>query len=132
MMEKLLSDMALLYQKFRNYHWNVTGPGFMQLHKFLEDEYDALAEEVDEVAELVRMKGEKPLSTYKEFLANARLKEGDKDKSKDEMVQELIKDYEQLLGYLKQEFNGDVKTEDLLTGIIARVEKSIWLMRASL
>lgn len=131
-MEKLLSDMAVLYQKFRNYHWNVTGKGFMQLHKFLEEEYDALAEEVDEIAELVRMKGEKPLSTYKEYLANARLSEGDKDKSRDDMLAELIKDYEQLLIYLKDEFDEDVKTEDLLTGIIARVEKSLWMMRSSL
>src|SRR5688572_8491095 len=32
----LLSDEYLLYTKTRNYHWNVTGPQFHDLHKFFE------------------------------------------------------------------------------------------------
>jgi starvation-inducible DNA-binding protein len=30
----LLSDEYLLYTKTRNYHWNVLGPQFNDLHKF--------------------------------------------------------------------------------------------------
>ena len=30
----LLCDEYLLYTKTRNYHWNVTGPQFHDLHKF--------------------------------------------------------------------------------------------------
>lgn len=30
----LLADEYLLYTKTRNYHWNVVGPQFNDLHKF--------------------------------------------------------------------------------------------------
>ena len=40
----LLSDEYLLYTKTRNYHWNVTGPQFNDLHKFFEAQYEALDE----------------------------------------------------------------------------------------
>ena len=30
----LLADEFLLYTKTRNYHWNVVGPQFNDLHKF--------------------------------------------------------------------------------------------------
>lgn len=50
----LLSDEYVLYTKTRNYHWNVTGPQFNDLHKFFESQYGALDEIVDEVAERAR------------------------------------------------------------------------------
>ena len=50
----LLSDEYLLYTKTRNYHWNVVGPQFNDLHKFFEAQYEELNEFVDEVAERAR------------------------------------------------------------------------------
>ena len=32
----LLADEYVLYTKTRNYHWNVTGPQFNDLHKFFQ------------------------------------------------------------------------------------------------
>jgi starvation-inducible DNA-binding protein len=45
-LNRLLSDEYVLLTKTRNYHWNVTGPQFNDLHTFFESQYDAL----DEVA----------------------------------------------------------------------------------
>jgi len=131
MLEKVIANMAVLYQKLRNYHWNMTGKGFMAMHIAFEKEYEALADEIDEVAELVRIKGGKPISTLKEFLDHATLVEGDKEKSMDDMLAEIIADFKTLIAQLKDEFNGDVKTEDVLTGILARLEKSVWLLSSS-
>ena len=50
----LLSDEYVLYTKTRNYHWNVTGPQFNDLHKFFEEQYTELNEIVDDVAERAR------------------------------------------------------------------------------
>ena len=36
---KLLADEYVLYTKTRNYHWNVVGPQFHDLHKFFETQY---------------------------------------------------------------------------------------------
>ncbi|MGH7311309.1 MAG: Dps family protein, partial [Candidatus Rokuibacteriota bacterium] len=47
----LLADEYVLYTKTRNYHWNVVGPQFNDLHKFFEGQYEELNDIVDEVAE---------------------------------------------------------------------------------
>ena len=49
-LNRLLSDEYVLYTKTRNYHWNVTGPDFSELHKFFEAQYEELDNLIDEVA----------------------------------------------------------------------------------
>jgi starvation-inducible DNA-binding protein len=39
-LNRLLADEVLLYLKTRNFHWNVVGPQFSELHKFFEAQYD--------------------------------------------------------------------------------------------
>jgi starvation-inducible DNA-binding protein len=56
----LLADEYLLYTKTRNYHWNVVGPQFNDLHKFFEAQYNELNEIVDDVAERSRTLGATP------------------------------------------------------------------------
>jgi starvation-inducible DNA-binding protein len=41
-LDTLLADEYLLYTKTRNFHWNVVGPQFNDLHKFFEAQYGAL------------------------------------------------------------------------------------------
>ena len=71
----LLADEFLLYTKTRNFHWNVTGPQFNDLHKFFESLYEALDEVVDEVAERARALDGRALGTLEEFRTKARLGE---------------------------------------------------------
>src|SRR5213596_2904084 len=71
----LLADEYLLYTKTRNYHWNVTGPQFNDLHKFFEAQYEELNEFVDEVAERARQLGGRAYGTLAEFVKVARLTE---------------------------------------------------------
>ena len=71
----LLSDEYLLYTKTRNYHWNVFGPQFNDLHKFLERQYEELEEVVDQVAERARSLGGFAFGTMTEFVQHTRLKE---------------------------------------------------------
>ncbi len=53
----LLADEYVLFTKTYNYHWNVKGSHFHDLHKMLEEQYRELLEIVDEVAERVRALG---------------------------------------------------------------------------
>ena len=50
----LLADEYVLYTKTRNYHWNVVGPQFNDLHKFFGEQYEAIDGFVDDVAERAR------------------------------------------------------------------------------
>src|SRR5512138_2579907 len=90
----LLADEFLLYTKTRNYHWNVAGPQFNDLHKFFEAQYEALDDVVDEVAERARALGGRAVGSLGEFARNARLKEqpGDVPDARN-MIANLLADH---------------------------------------
>ena len=60
----VLADEYVLYTKTRNYHWNVVGPQFNDLHKFFEGQYEALNEVVDDVAERARSWAARPSAPW--------------------------------------------------------------------
>lgn len=133
-----LADEYLLYTKTRNFHWNVTGPRFHDLHKFLESQYDALDEAIDDIAERIRSLGEISPGSMAEFLAAARLKESaGKPLSADDMLAALLADHESLIQSLRKDVDqcGDLKdvgTQDFLTGLLEQHEKQAWMLRSFL
>ncbi len=134
----LLSDEYVLYTKTRNFHWNVTGLSFNDLHKFFEAQYEELDDIVDEVAERARSLGARAFGTLEEFRENTRLKEtpGTVPPAK-EMLAELLSDHETLIRALRQDLEkadkrGDVGTNDFLTGLLEKHEKASWMLRSFL
>ena len=65
---KYLANIAINYGKLHNLHWNVIGLQFKPVHEYLESLYDNMHEVLDEVAELLKMNGEYPLASFKEYL----------------------------------------------------------------
>src|SRR5438477_10526139 len=94
----LLADEYLLYTKTRNYHWNVVGPQFNDLHKFFQAQYEQLDEIVDEVAERARSLGGQAFGTLAEFSKMARLRESPgKSHNMTEMIASLLADHEAVI-----------------------------------
>jgi starvation-inducible DNA-binding protein len=134
----LLADEYVLYTKTRNYHWNVVGPQFNDLHKFFEAQYEALNEVVDEVAERARTLGRRALGTLAEFGQHARLKEhpGERPDARG-MLADLLVDHEAVVRQLREDLDTAVKhkdtgTSDFLTGLMEKHEKMAWMLRAFL
>jgi len=132
----LLSDEYVLYTKARNYHWNVVGPQFNDLHKFFEAQYEALNVIVDEVAERTRTVGGWSLGSLSEFLKYARLKEypGEHPDAR-RMLANLLADHESIIRTLRKEQSipledGDVGTNNFLIGLLERHEKMAWMLRS--
>ena len=133
----LLADEYVLYTKTRNYHWNVVGPQFNDLHKFFEAQYEALDEVIDEVAERARSLGGRALGTLAEFVKLSRVKE-EPGKAPDArtMLATLLADHEQLVRTLRADLqtvadkHGDMGTSDFLTGLMEKHEKMAWMLRA--
>ena len=97
-----LADEYVLYTKTRNFHWNVVGPQFNDLHKFFEQQYTELNVIVDDVAERARALGGRALGSLAEFSAHARLKERPaKPLAAREMLAELVADHEALIRTLR-------------------------------
>src|SRR5881296_2916261 len=71
----LLADEYVLYTKTRNFHWNVVGQQFNDLHKFFEAQYTELNVIVDDVAERARALGGEAAGSLAEFTQRARLGE---------------------------------------------------------
>jgi starvation-inducible DNA-binding protein len=135
----ILADEFILYTETRNYHWNVSGPQFGGLHKFFEEQYNALNDIVDEVAERARTIGGRSFGTLAEFSKYARLKEnpGEVPPARD-MVGRLLKDHEALIRQLRQDLETcvgkyhDVGTNNFLTDLMNKHEKMAWMLRAHL
>jgi starvation-inducible DNA-binding protein len=135
----LLADEYLLYTKTRNYHWNVTGPQFNDLHKFFETQYEALDDIVDEVAERARSLGGRAAGTLDEFRKAARLGEDPgKVPAARDMLAALLADHESLARTLRTDVDTvtdkhrDTGTADFLTGLLERHEKMAWMLRSFL
>jgi starvation-inducible DNA-binding protein len=132
----ILADEYVLYTKTRNFHWNVTGPHFSELHKFFESQYEELDEAIDDIAERVRALDQTPLSTLKGFLENTRLKESSTDLSAAKMIEALLSDHEAIVRQLRadletiKEEHGDTGNQDFLTGLMEQHEKMAWMLRA--
>src|ERR671936_3156419 len=98
-----LCDEYVLYTKTRKYHWNVIGPRFHQLHEFFKEQYEALDEMVDGVAERARQLGGKSLGTLDEFVRLSAVEE-DPGEYPDahKMISNLLKDHEKVIQTLRK------------------------------
>jgi starvation-inducible DNA-binding protein len=132
-LNNLLANFHVHYQKLRNFHWNVVGSDFFELHAVFEGEYNQVKIQIDEVAERIRVFGKTPLSTLAEYLEVSEIKEVGTDLSSEKMVKEILKDFEILLTLMVETTEaadtiGDIATEDLITGYIKRTEKMHWML----
>lgn len=129
----LLANLHVHYQKLRNYHWNVTGADFFDIHETTEAEYNEVVLEIDEIAERIRVFGATPISTLKEYLEVSEIKETGTDLKSMEMVKEILRDQEVLLSFMVETIEaaraiGDISTDDLVTGFMKRREKMHWML----
>ena len=135
----LLADEYVLYTKTRNYHWNVVGPQFNDLHKFFQAQYEELDDFVDDVAERIRQLGGRSPGTLAEFTKAARLKErpGQRPNAR-AMLTALLTDHEAVITTLRADLAtamdkfSDAGTSDFLTGLMEKHEKMAWMLRAFL
>jgi starvation-inducible DNA-binding protein len=136
-LNNVLADEYVLYTKTRNYHWNVVGPQFNELHKFFEQQYEALNEMVDDVAERARSLGGKAYGTLAEFSQHTRLREQPgRQPAALTMVANLQADHEAMIRTLRadletvMEKHNDAGTNDFLTGLMEKHEKMAWMLRS--
>ena len=74
-LNKTLANEALLSIRTRSAHWNVSGPGFLELHVLYKSQYKQLNSIADEIAERTCTLGGLATGSLGGFLKNARLEE---------------------------------------------------------
>jgi len=134
-LKKLLADSYTLYLQTHNFHWNVSGPRFRELHLMFEEQYTELATAVDDIAERIRTLGVIAPGTYKAFAKLSSIEEVEDVPSADEMVLTLKQSHEQVVktcrAALKHAQNADDESSLALISDRMRVhEKTAWMLRA--
>ena len=131
----LLADYHLYYQKLRNYHWNVIGKNFFDLHEKFEELYDDAKVKVDEIAERIITLRYQPTSNLSEYLKKSNLKESKSDLTDSKMIENLLDDHGTILKQMRKvvevaDKGGDEGTIDLIGAYIRELEKTSWMLDA--
>lgn len=135
-LKHLLADTYTLYLQTHNFHWNVTGINFRELHLMFEEQYTELALAVDDVAERIRTLDVPAPATYKEFSKLSAIKEVEGVPSATEMVDLLTKGHEQVIRTARKvlalaQDAGDESTASLVSDRMREHEKVAWMLRAT-
>ncbi|MEH7274105.1 Dps family protein [Neobacillus vireti] len=136
-MNQQLANWNVLYTKLHRFHWYVKGPHFFTLHEKFEELYEEAAGTMDELAERLLITGGKPVSTLKEYLHFATIEETSEVLTAEEMVQNVVNDFSQLISQLKEgkkaaEQVNDEVTSDMFTELIEKLSKHNWMLTSFL
>jgi len=134
---RVLADSYTLYLKTHNYHWNVTGPRFRDLHLMFEEQYTELATAVDEIAERIRALGAFAPGSYAEFGELSRIREARGPLPAEDMVRDLVLANETLVRTIREvlplaQQADDESTASLLADRLVVHEKTAWMLRSAI
>lgn len=131
----LLADYHVYYQKLRNFHWNILGRSFFDLHEKFEEMYEDARTKIDEIAERVLTLRYHPMSNLSDYLNASDIEESPRELSDTEMVDEILKAHGVLLKRMsevvsKADSISDEGTIDLIGAYIRELEKTSWMLDA--
>ena len=136
-LSQILADAYVLYANIQGLHWNAVGPQFFAIHKMTEEQYQAMVEELDSIAERIRAIGFFAPTTLSRYVEMAQLHELSTDGNADslDLSQQLAEDHQTLANELRKTAQdaadrGDLFTSDLLTGHAGAHEKAAWMLQA--
>ena len=133
-LKQLLADTYTLYLQTHNFHWNVTGPQFRELHLMFEEHYTALAIAVDDIAERIRSLDVFAPGTYKELAQLSTIKEVEGIPASEKMVDILTDGHEKVIKSCRNVLKvsqpaDDESTTSLASDRMRYHEKTAWMLR---
>lgn len=143
-MEKLieLSKIAFcsefsFYLKCHSFHWNVTGPDFLQYHDLFGKIYEEVYESIDDFAEKIRSLGSYMPGSYTRFSMLSAIDDETQILDSRSMVEELLKDNEKMKIIFKKLFEaseaaGEYGFSDFAASRLDAHAKHQWMLKATL
>ena len=130
-----LCDLNVFYRKLQNYHWNIKGKDFFVIHGKLEEYYDEINEQIDEIAEHILSVDGQPLGTLNDYIQNTNIKEAKNEKVTSDIVfKELKTGFATLLSDVikikeQADENKEYKTSALMDSFIESYSKKLWMLK---
>ena len=115
-LQVLLADLQVYYTNLRNFHWNIKGRGFFQLHEAFEKMYDDVNE-----------------NKFSNYLKIARVKEEDVQSDGMKAIENILETISHLIVEERKiiEIAGDNKDEatvSMMSDYLVEQEKSVWML----
>jgi starvation-inducible DNA-binding protein len=125
------------YLKAHNYHWNVTGPMFPQLHDLFGKIYEEVYGSIDTFAEEIRALNTFVPASYTRFSMLSQIDDETAIPDAQTMLAELLSDCERMCKLLKLTFDmataeGQEGLADFLAGRMDAHKKHSWMLRSTL
>lgn len=134
-LNELLSDLNVFYRKLQNYHWNIKGKSFFTIHSKLEEYYNEVNEQIDEIAEHILSLGYQPLGTMKDYLQISKISEAENEKiCEDDVFTNVMQDMQIILDRLLtikklSDQNNEYMTSSLCDEYMLEYSKKIWMVK---
>ena len=134
-MKVILGTNFALYFKSHAFHWNVEGPDFPEYHGFLGDFYDELFDNVDNIAEKIRMLGAYAPTSLTRMLELADIEEMDIIPSAMGMFMTLLEDNQRLIHHLRAGITaadnaGEPAISNFLQDLLDQRQKKNWMLKS--
>lgn len=136
-LKQFLATTFAYYLKAHMFHWNVEGPDFGQLHKFLSRVYEDAFDSIDQIAEYIRTEEEYAPGSFERFQELSLVQGQTKVPRARLMLEELLADTQTMKDLSKQLF--DTATEagrediaDFAANRQGAHGKYMWMMKSYL
>lgn len=131
----LLSGYQVYYQNLRNFHWNVKGENFFDLHAQFEALYTDARVKIDDIAERILTLNHRPISTLSEYLHTSTVEEAKHLMDDHDMVLTILENHKELIECMRAVISAaeqakDEGTIDLIGGFLSELEKKSWMLDA--
>ena len=137
-LNEFLCDLEVMNIKLQNYHWNIQGKGFFITHEKLEEYYNEIRKQIDEIAEHILALGYQPLGTMQDFMKNSEIQEAKNEKIKSiPVIKNVIDDLkvmQQKAIKIKQEAEkqSDYATSSMMDEYLRNYSKKLWMLNETM
>lgn len=135
-LKQIQADSIVFFMKTHNYHWNVKGANFPQMHAATQEIYENFADIFDDVAERIIQLGGVPYVTLADALKASKIaEEGKQSFSANEVLEDVLKDYRYFESIFKELSKVADEVEDRVTSGFAdekvgQLQKALWMLNA--
>lgn len=135
LMKKVLAETFALYLKAQNYHWNVEGSDFAQLHEFFGDFYSEIYGAVDQIGEEIRALDTYAPASFGRFLELSEIKDETNVPDASTMITRLLSDNEKIIETLNMasKLSGKYEAYGLQNFLTERLDahkKHRWMLKS--
>jgi starvation-inducible DNA-binding protein len=136
-LQQLTVDLLALHNMYKETHWDLTGPLYLQLHEYYQQQADFYLQQADVFAERVLHLGASVDGRYSTIARTTKLAELPAGYLTDDQSIKLLLDrvtvlQKEIYGLIRETEDSDPPTSNKLQDLGYWVDKNLWQLRAHL